>query len=69
MVCTIIATHIRAVNQREEENKLFALDWLQSSALKRTDVDELRSGEAGPMLAALFIALLKRENFAALWTA
>lgn len=57
-VATIIATHIRAENRREGENKLLALDWAQSSALKRADVDEVRCKS----LRSLLISLLNMSS-------
>lgn len=50
---TIIATHSRAENRREGENELLALDWAQSSALKRVDVDEVRSRPLHSLLILL----------------
>lgn len=39
---TIMASYIRAENRGDGENKLLALDWDQSSALKGADVYEVR---------------------------
>lgn len=63
LVGTILATHIRAENRREGENKLLALDWAQSSALKRADVDEVRSKPLQPLLILLVnMSLLKIDS-------